>query len=57
MMTLPELEKIREAITCARPPSVYRQLAVMGEALEIITREIDHMKQDELLSESKANPT
>lgn len=50
-LTLPELQKIHEALMCPK------WHGTVDDALEIVSREIDQMKQDQLLSESKANPT
>lgn len=51
MMTLQELELIRHAL-------LHRWLMVAADhAVEIINREIYQMEQDQILSESKANPT
>ena len=48
-MTLPELERIRDALSEWHVDVDY--------ALEIVRREIHQMEQDQLLSESEANPT
>jgi hypothetical protein len=52
-MTLPELEKIREALVRA----LLHDPAYADDALDIIDREIEQAEQDQLLSKSKANPT
>ena len=52
-MTLPELEKIRDALIDA----LFNEAAHTDDALEIVLREIHQMEQDQLLSESKASPT
>ena len=58
-LTLQEMEKIRHALVCAFGPEVYvhRHPVAVDEALEIVRREIHQMKQDQILSESKVNPT
>ena len=50
-MTLQELETIRYAL------AHHYWRGDVEDAIGIIRREIDQMKQDQLLSESKANPT
>ena len=52
-LTLPDLQTIRDTLTYA---SMWDPVMV-NDALEIVRREIDQMTQDQLLSESKANPT
>ena len=49
-LTLPELERIRDAL-------MHEWYVDVDYALEIVRREIHQMEQDQLLSESEANPT
>lgn len=51
MMTLQELEIIHQALLSRR------LVTDAEEALKIVCRETNQMKQDQILSESKANPT
>ena len=50
-LTLPELQIIRDALIHSR------STLTANDAIKIVIREIHQMKQDQLLSESGANPT
>ena len=57
-LTIEELEKIRAALVGALLHDMsHADDAIADDAIKIVTREIHQMEQDQLLSESKANPT